>query len=152
MFSRDNLPNRISKECGMVNLDSKIGSGTLWICYRNIDNYYEYFASWYMYTQIPVNKWKTNYIYSGDEIKKEILCYVVIAVYTDLLGRSMLETIQNSKCDFSDQSKNHKFITNYFKILNSYILWLKVIVLNRKRSKNVFQVVNIMWKLKIAHL
>lgn len=78
------------------------------------------------------------------KFKKEILCYVVIAVYTDLLGRSMLETIQNSKCDFSDQSKNHKFITNYFKILNSYILWLKVIVLNRKRSKNVFQVVNIM--------
>lgn len=86
MFSRDNLPNRISKECGIVILDSKIGSGTLWICYRNIDNYYEYFASWYMYTQIPVNKWKTNYIYSGDEIKKEILCYVVIGVYTICWG------------------------------------------------------------------
>ena len=86
MFSRDNLPTRISKECGIVNLDSKIGSGTLWICYRNIDNYCEYFASWYVYTQIPVNKWKTNYIYSGDEIQeRDSVLYAVIGVYSNPL-------------------------------------------------------------------
>lgn len=135
MFSRDNLPNRISKECGIVILDSKIGSGTLWICYRNIDNYCEYFASWYMYTQIPVNKWKTNYIYSGDEIQERdsVLCGYRCLYH--LLGRSMLETIQNSKCDFSDQSENHKFITNYFKNIKLIYIMVKSYCVKQKKVK-----------------
>ena len=46
MFSRDSLPNQIKKnECGIVNLDSKIGSGTHWVAYRNGKSHAEYFDS-----------------------------------------------------------------------------------------------------------
>ena len=51
MFSRDNLTRTIKKpkilkesvnsfnpECGIINLDDTIGSGTHWVCYY--DNYY----------------------------------------------------------------------------------------------------------------
>ena len=39
MFSRDNLKRTIKKlECGIINLDDTIGSGTHWVCYYN--NYY----------------------------------------------------------------------------------------------------------------
>lgn len=60
---------------------------------------------------------------------------MVIAVYTDLLGRSMLETIQNSKCDFSDQSKNHKFITNYFKNIKLIYIMVKSYCVKQKKVK-----------------
>ena len=39
MFSRDNLKETIKKhECGIINLDDTISSGTHWVCYYN--NYY----------------------------------------------------------------------------------------------------------------
>ena len=39
MFSRDSLKRTIKKpECGIINLDDTIGSGTHWVCYYN--NYY----------------------------------------------------------------------------------------------------------------
>ena len=39
VFSRDNLKGTIKKpECGIINVDDKIGSGTHWVCYYN--NYY----------------------------------------------------------------------------------------------------------------
>ena len=38
IYSRDRLPDQIKKkECGIINLDSIEGSGTHWVCYRNID-------------------------------------------------------------------------------------------------------------------
>ena len=41
IYSRDNLPKQImNKEVGIINLDSKIGSGTHWVAYRNIDKQY----------------------------------------------------------------------------------------------------------------
>lgn len=42
VFSRDKLPNIISKEYGIINLDDQIGAGTHWVAYRNIDKYCEY--------------------------------------------------------------------------------------------------------------
>ena len=47
VFSRDNLPNKINEpEVGIINLDSKIGPGTHWVCYRNDDeDICEYFDS-----------------------------------------------------------------------------------------------------------
>ena len=42
VFSRDKLPNMISKEYGIINLDDQIGAGTHWVAYRNIDKYCEY--------------------------------------------------------------------------------------------------------------
>ena len=37
IFSRDGLPNKIKKECGIINLDDIKGPGTHRVCYRNID-------------------------------------------------------------------------------------------------------------------
>ena len=46
IYSRDNLPKQSKKnECGIINLDSQIGSGTHWFAYRNSDQYAEYFDS-----------------------------------------------------------------------------------------------------------
>ena len=47
IFSRDTLPNKINEpEVGIINLDTKIGPGTHWICYRNVDKQIcEYFDS-----------------------------------------------------------------------------------------------------------
>ena len=43
IYSRDHLPNKIKKECGIINLDDFEGPGTHWVCYRNIDSVVEYF-------------------------------------------------------------------------------------------------------------
>ena len=46
IYSRDNLPKQMkNNECGIINLDSQIGSGTHWIAYRNGNQYVEYFDS-----------------------------------------------------------------------------------------------------------
>ena len=37
IYSRDNLPSKIRKECGIINLDTMIGQGTHWVAYRNIE-------------------------------------------------------------------------------------------------------------------
>ena len=36
VFSRDNLPNIIAKECGTINIDDQIGADTHRVTYRNI--------------------------------------------------------------------------------------------------------------------
>ena len=43
IYSRDRLPNKIKKECGIINLDDIQGPGTHWVCYRNLDSVVEYF-------------------------------------------------------------------------------------------------------------
>ena len=37
IYSRDGLPKKIRKECGIINLDDISGPGTHWVCYRNIN-------------------------------------------------------------------------------------------------------------------
>ena len=41
IYSRDGLPKKIRKECGIINLDDIQGPGTHWVCYRNINNLVE---------------------------------------------------------------------------------------------------------------
>ena len=43
ILSRDVLPKKIEKECGIVTLDDNQGPGTHWVCYRNLDSFVEYF-------------------------------------------------------------------------------------------------------------
>ena len=45
IYSRNALPESINKkECGIINLDDIEGSGTHWVCYRNLEkNLVEYF-------------------------------------------------------------------------------------------------------------
>ena len=38
IYSRDGLPKKIRKECGIINLDVIQGPGAHWVCYRNIDS------------------------------------------------------------------------------------------------------------------
>ena len=46
VFSRDALPKKMRKECGIVNLDDNQGPGKHWVCYKNLENdFVEYFDS-----------------------------------------------------------------------------------------------------------
>lgn len=56
VFSHVNLPNKISRECGIVNLDDQIGTGTHWVCYHNIGNYCEYFDSFGLKMPTDIHK------------------------------------------------------------------------------------------------
>ena len=85
IYSRDGLPKKIRKECGIINLDDMTGPGTHWVCYRNINNLVEYFdpfglimpneALEYFHTS------EKRIVYSMDEIQIAILFSVVIGVY-----------------------------------------------------------------------
>ena len=81
IYSRDNLPKQIKKnECGIINLDSQIGSGSHWIVYRNGDKYSVYFDSFGLKMPEEVKKYLTTsnkpIVYSGDEIQERdsVLC------------------------------------------------------------------------------
>ena len=44
IYRRNALPDKILKECGIINLDDIEGPGTHWVCYRNLEkNLVEYF-------------------------------------------------------------------------------------------------------------
>ena len=123
IFSRDNLPKQIKRECGIVNLDYNIGPGTHWVAYRNVDRYCEYFDSFGLSMPLEVEKYMYNsgkqLEYSGDEIQERdsVLCgyWTIYYPLERQNGRSILETIHNSQFDMTDTSVNHRFIINYFK-------------------------------------
>ena len=126
VYSRDNLPAKMNKkECGIINLDSQIGPGTHWVCYRNIDRYCEYFDSF----GLPMPEEVLTYlstggkqiIYSHDEIQERnsVLCgyWCLYFLYERQRGISFLNTIHNPQFNPVDQSVNHNFLINYFKAL-----------------------------------
>ena len=85
IFSRDNLLKKIKKECGIINLDSSIGSGTHWVCCRNIDEYCEYFDPFGLIMSVEV---KTHLLTSGKQIinsrdkiqERNSICFMWILV------------------------------------------------------------------------
>ena len=124
MFSRNSLPYQIkNNECGIVNLDSKIGPGTHWVAYRNGKSHAEYFDSFGLEMPSEVAQYldtsgKQIY-YSGDEIQERysVLCgywclYYLLERQNDV---SMLNVIHNAEFDFNNQIINNRFIINYFK-------------------------------------
>ena len=124
VFSRDTLPEHIrKKECGIVNLDSHIGPGTHWVAYRNISNRSEDFDSFGLGMPVEVRKYLLTggkpLVRSGDEIQERdsVLCgyWCIYYLLERQNGRSILQTIRNSKFDMSDTSVNHRFIINYFR-------------------------------------
>ena len=124
VYSRDDLPKQMkSFECGIVNLDTVIGPGTHWVCYRNVDKWCEYFDSFGLSMPLEVEKYMKSsgkrLEYSGDEIQeRDSVLYGYWCLYYLLerqKGRSILDVIHNSKFDMSDTSVNHRFIINYFK-------------------------------------
>ena len=121
VYSRDGLPRKIRKECGIINLDDIQGAGTHWVCYRNIDSIVEYFdpfglimlneAVMYFNTASPSGK---RIVYSIDEIQNRntVLCgyWCLYYLLERQRGKSMLEVIHNPHFD----NDNSDFIQDYF--------------------------------------
>ena len=125
VYSRDGLPDRIKRnECGIINLDSKIGPGTHWIAYRNVESTYcEYFDSFglVMPNEVMIYLMTSGkrIFYSGDEIQERdsVLCgyWCLYYLLERQRGVSMLNVIHNAEFDMNNQTVNHRFIINYFK-------------------------------------
>ena len=118
IYSRDGLPKKIRKECGIINLDDMSGPGTHWVCYRNINNIVEYFdpfglimpneALKYFYTS------GKRIVYSMDEIQNRntVLCgyWCLYYLFERQRGTSILDVIHNPHFD----DDNSDFIKKYF--------------------------------------
>ena len=118
IYSRDGLPKKIRKECGIINLDDLTGPGTHWVCYRNIDNIVEYFdpfglimpneALVYFHTS------GKQIVYSMDEIQNRntVLCgyWCLYYLFERQRGSSILDVIHNPHFD----NDNSDFIKAYF--------------------------------------
>ena len=118
IYSRDGLPHKIKKECGIINLDDIQGPGTHWVCYRNIDNVVEYFDPFGL---IMPNEALTYFntsgkriIYSMDEIQNRntVLCgyWCLYYLFERQRGNSILNVIHNPHFD----DDNSDFIQEYF--------------------------------------
>ena len=124
VYSRDNLPTKIrQRECGIINLDTQIGPGTHWVCYRNIDGNCEYFDSFGLPMAEEISEYLSTsgkqIFYSTDEIQERnsVLCgyWCLYYLRERQKGISMLDTIHNPGFDPVNHSINHKFIIQYFK-------------------------------------
>ena len=118
IYSRDGLPRKIRKECGIINLDDIQGAGTHWVCYRNLDSMVEYFDPFGL---IMPNKALDYYHTSGkhidysiDEIQNRstVLCgyWCLYYLLERQQGSDMLDVIHNPHFD----SDNSDFIKAYF--------------------------------------
>ena len=132
IYSRDGLPHKIKKECGIINLDDIQGPGTHWVCYRNggsappqnppaggESGLYEYFDPFglimpnevldYFHTG-PVKP----IVYSMDEIQNRstVLCgyWCLYYLFERQRGNSILNVIHNPHFD----DDNSDFIQEYF--------------------------------------
>ena len=117
IYTRDGLPNKIKKECGIINLDDTQGSGTHWVCYRNIDSVVGYFdpfglimpkeALVYFHTS------GKRIGYSMDEIQNHntVLCgyWCLYYLLERQRGNSILDVIHNPHFD----NDNSDFIKEY---------------------------------------
>ena len=85
VFSRDALPKKMRKECGIVNLDDNQGPGKHWVCYKNLENdFVEYFDSLGLVMPNEIynyllTSWKNLFTLTMN-YKIEILFYVVAGV------------------------------------------------------------------------
>ena len=124
MFIQEIIYQKIKKrECGIINLNKETESGSHWVCYRNIDNYCEYFDSFGLIMAKEIEKYlktsKKQIIYSGDEIQERnsVLCGYWCLYY--LIERQknipILDILHNANFDMNNQFVNHTFLINYFK-------------------------------------
>ena len=118
IYSRDGLPNRIRKECGIINLDDIQGPGTHWICYRNINSVVEYFDPFGLIMPNEAleyfNTSGKRIVYSMDEIQNRntVLCgyWCLYYLFERQRGTSILDVIHNPHFD----NDNSDFIKEYF--------------------------------------
>ena len=118
IYSRDGLPKKIRKECGIINLDDITGPGTHWVCYRNIENVVEYFDPFGLIMPNEAleyfNTSGKRIVYSMDEIQNRntVLCgyWCLYYLFERQRGISILDVIHNPHFD----DDNSDFIKAYF--------------------------------------
>ena len=118
IYSRDGLPKKIRKECGIINLDDMTGPGTHWVCYRNIDNLAEYFDPFGLIMPnealVYFNTSGKRIVYTMDEIQNRntVLCgyWCLYYLFERQNGTSILDVIHNPHFD----DDNSDFIKAYF--------------------------------------
>ena len=118
IYSRDGLPKKIRKECGIINLDDITGPGTHWVCYRNIDSVVEYFDPFGLIMPNEAleyfNTSGKRIVYSMDEIQNRntVLCgyWCLYYLFERQRGNSILDVIHNPHFD----NDNSDFIKEYF--------------------------------------
>ena len=118
IYSRDNLPQKIKKECGIINLDDMQGPGTHWVCYRNLDSVVEYFDPFGLIMPNEALKYfrssGKHIVYSLDEIQNRntVLCgyWCLYYLFERQNGKSILDVIHNPHFD----NDNSDFIKEYF--------------------------------------
>ena len=118
IYSRDQLPQKIKKECGIINLDDIQGPGTHWVCYRNLDSVVEYFDPFGLIMPSEALKYFRSsgkqIIYSIDEIQNRntVLCgyWCLYYLFERQNGKSILDVIHNPHFD----NDNSDFIKEYF--------------------------------------
>ncbi len=78
VFMRDNLPKRSRKnECGIINLDKTLGSGTHWVCYLKDGKTKLYFDSFGLQPPLELRKYLgKGVMYSTYEIQspEQVIC------------------------------------------------------------------------------
>ena len=118
IYSRDQLPQKIKKECGIINLDDIQGPGTHWVCYRNLDSVVEYFDPFGLIMPNEALKYFNtsgkHIVYSIDEIQNRntVLCgyWCLYYLFERQNGKSILDVIHNPHFD----NDNSDFIKEYF--------------------------------------
>ena len=118
IYSRDRLPSKIKKECGIINLDDIQGPGTHWVCYRNIDKVIEYFDPFGLIMPSEALKYFNtsgkHIVYSIDEIQNRntVLCgyWCLYYLLERQNGKNILDVIHNPHFD----NDNSDFIKAYF--------------------------------------
>ena len=132
IYSRDGLPKKIKKECGIINLDDMSGPGTHWVCYRNINwgsaspqnppaawsGVAEYFDPFGLIMPNEAleyfNTSGKRIVYSIDEIQNRstVLCgyWCLYYLFERQKGKGILDVIHNPHFD----NDNSDFIKSYF--------------------------------------
>ena len=118
IYSRNGLPHKIRKECGIINLDDIKGPGTHWVCYRNINNVVENFDPFgLIMPNEALEYFRTSgkrIVYSMDEIQNRntVLCgyWCLYYLFERQRGNSILNVIHNPYFD----NDNSDFIKEYF--------------------------------------
>ena len=114
MFSRDNLKGTIKKpECGIINLDDTIGSGTHWACYYN--NYY--FDPFGMPPPLEVVRYIKGIQYNDIQYQdtKSVLCgYYCLYFLKRLNDGYKIYNILCKDFDYKSPMKNESMIKQFF--------------------------------------
>ena len=118
IYRRNGLPNKIKKECGIINLDDITGPGTPWVCYRNLDSVVEYFDPFGLIMSNEALEYfitsGKRIVYSIDEIQNRstVLCgyWCLYYLFERQQGFGILDVIHNPHFD----NDNSDFIKSYF--------------------------------------